>query len=73
VTKAPAREGVQLRIKSNDGIILGEAACKEVPVLITSDRHLLDIPRIELLQELKQRDLFTTISLDPKEALERFA
>ena len=43
--------------EENDGYILAETAMVDIPVLITSDSHLLDIPRKNLSDELGAADL----------------
>jgi predicted nucleic acid-binding protein len=45
------------RDEFNDGAILAETSLAEIPVLVTSDRHLLDIPHEELQVELGAADL----------------
>jgi len=50
----------------NDAVILAEAAVREIPFLITSDSHLLDIDR-EMLAVLSQaQDLSVVSILNPK-------
>jgi hypothetical protein len=41
----------------NDGIILAETSLAEIPVLVTRDKHLLDIEEVELLVCLQAADL----------------
>jgi len=41
----------------NDGMILAETALAEIPVLVTRDRHLLDIEEVDLLVCLQAADL----------------
>jgi hypothetical protein len=41
----------------NDGMILAETALAEIPVLVTRDRHLLDIDEVDLLVCLQAADL----------------
>ncbi len=43
--------------EENDGYILAETALVDIPVLITSDSHLLNIPRKSLSAELDASDL----------------
>ncbi len=50
----------------NDGLILGEVACFEIPILVTSDHHLLDISRPHLVEELKASDFFPTAVFSPQ-------
>jgi hypothetical protein len=50
----------------NDGLILGEVACYEIPFLVTSDHHLLDISRPHLVAELKASDFFPTAVVSPQ-------
>jgi hypothetical protein len=42
----------------NDGMILAETSLAQIPLLVTSDRHLLDIDEDALLLEFNQADLF---------------
>ena len=41
----------------NDGLILAETSLAEIPVLVTSDHHLLDIPEDQLLVCFNDADL----------------
>lgn len=41
----------------NDGIILAETALAEIPLLVTSDQHLLGIDEVDLLVALQASDL----------------
>ena len=60
------QKGVLPADEYNDGLILGETACYEIPVLVTSDRHLLDISRPHLMAELKASDFFPTAVFSPQ-------
>ncbi|MEI6394368.1 MAG: hypothetical protein WCT12_25085 [Verrucomicrobiota bacterium] len=50
----------------NDGIILTEAALAEIPVLVTRDKHLLDIDEVDLLVCLQEADLSPVKPLHPR-------
>ncbi len=50
----------------NDGLILAESAIYKIPVLVTSDKHLLDIPRPYLRSELISRFSFQTVPVKPQ-------
>jgi hypothetical protein len=41
----------------NDGLIVAESALAEIPVLVSCDRHLLQIPEDRLLVLLSDADL----------------
>jgi hypothetical protein len=41
----------------NDGMILAETALADIPVLVTRDRHLLNIEEVDLLVCLQAADL----------------
>ena len=53
----------------NDGLILAETALAHIPVLVTSDRHLLDIEASELKVIFDERDLFPVTVFHPKRLL----
>ena len=50
----------------NDGIILAETALAEVPLLVTSDKHLLNIAENALLLALNEGDLSSVHPVHPK-------
>ena len=50
----------------NDGIILAEAALEEIPVLVTRDKHLLDIEELDLLVCLQAADLAPVKPVHPR-------
>jgi hypothetical protein len=50
----------------DDGLILGEAGCFGIPILVTSDHHLLDIPRNVVTAELKASDFWPTVVVSPQ-------
>jgi predicted nucleic acid-binding protein len=50
----------------NDALILAETSLAEIPVLVTSDHHLLDIPEDRLLVSLNDADLYPTRVAHPK-------
>jgi hypothetical protein len=53
----------------NDGLILAETALCFIPVLVTSDHHLLDIDAVELLTVLDARHLSPVHAAHPKKLL----
>ena len=53
----------------NDGLILAETALAEIPILVTSDKHLLDMDDTVLRMELANADLFPVIPCLPKALL----
>ena len=50
----------------NDGIILTESSLAEIPVLITRDKHLLDIDEVALLVYLQAADLSPVKPVHPR-------
>jgi hypothetical protein len=50
----------------NDGVILGETSLAGIPVLVTSDHHLLDIPPEPLQLEFSAADLPAVTVAHPK-------
>jgi predicted nucleic acid-binding protein len=50
----------------NDALILAETSLAEIPVLVTSDHHLLNIPEDRLLVCLNDADLYPTRVAHPK-------
>ena len=50
----------------NDGIILAETALAEIPVLVTRDKHLLNIEEADLLICLHEADLSPVKPLHPR-------
>ena|SRR5437762_986882 len=53
----------------NDGVIMAETALAGIPVLVTSDRHLLDIPNEGLQLELSAADLNPVSIAHPRRLL----
>jgi hypothetical protein len=53
----------------NDGLILAETSLAEIPVLVTSDRHLLDIDEDALLLAFNEADLLPVRPVHPKRLL----
>src|SRR5207249_3493092 len=53
----------------NDGRILGQTACAEVPVLVTSDHHLLDLDEAGLLLAFAEAHLFPVAPSHPRRLL----
>jgi hypothetical protein len=50
----------------NDGIILAETALAHIPVLVTMDKHLLNIPAEQLQVELRAADLDVVQVVHPR-------
>lgn len=50
----------------NDGLILAETSLAEIPILVTSDRHLLDIEETHLSLTFDECDMFHVRPLHPK-------
>jgi predicted nucleic acid-binding protein len=53
----------------NDGLILAETSCEQIPMLVTSDRHLLDIDEAALLLAFDDADLAPVHPVHPKRLL----
>ena len=53
----------------NDGLILAETSMAEIPVLVTSDKHLLDIDETALRLTSDEADLFHVIPCHPQALL----
>jgi hypothetical protein len=53
----------------NDGMILGETSVADIPVLVTSDKHLLDIDEDALLLAFQEADLLPVHPAHPKRLL----
>jgi predicted nucleic acid-binding protein len=53
----------------NDGQIIAETALRDVPLLLTSDKHLLDIPHDQLASRLIRFDLPSVLVIHPKGVL----
>lgn len=60
------RKGYLDEEEYNDGLILGEAGCFGIPILVTSDSHLLDIPQNVVTAELRAADFFPTVVASPQ-------
>ncbi len=56
----------------NDGVILGEAAVEGIPLLMTSDRHLLHIEHDALAKIFAEADLEPAYPLRPQTLLKTF-
>lgn len=52
--------------EGNDGKILAQAALARIPMLVTSDKHLLDIDENALLLASNEADLFPVYPVHPK-------
>jgi predicted nucleic acid-binding protein len=55
--------------EANDGYILAETALADIPVLVTSDKHLLNIPEEALTSVFESRDLFRVSICHPRNLL----
>jgi predicted nucleic acid-binding protein len=68
-----ARRLLQLRLlpaeEFNDALILGESALAEIPLLVTSDKHLLDIDESELQLAFHAADLPMVNPVHPRRLL----
>jgi len=53
----------------NDGKILAQTSLMAIPLLVTSDRHLLDIAEEALLLAFNESDLFPVRPAHPKALL----
>ncbi len=53
----------------NDAVILAESSLAEIPLLVTSDGHLLDIDEDALLLAFNEADLFPVRPVHPKRLL----
>jgi len=53
----------------NDGLILAETSTEQIPLLVTSDRHLLDIDDDALLLAFNEADLSPVHVVHPKRLL----
>jgi len=54
----------------NDGLILAETSLAAIPLLVTSDRHLLDIDEDALLLAFNEADLPPVHPAHPKRLLQ---
>ncbi len=70
ITEQFARRLIQKRLlpddEFNDGLILAETALAHIPILATSDKHLLNIEASDLKLTFDERDLFHVTPLHPK-------
>lgn len=53
----------------DDGLILAETSLAKIPMLVTSDRHLLDIDADVLLMAFNQADLMPVHPVNPRQLL----
>jgi hypothetical protein len=53
----------------NDGLILAETSLAEIPLLVTSDKHLLNIDEDALLLAFNEADLSPVHPVHPKRLL----
>jgi predicted nucleic acid-binding protein len=68
-TRLLIKRGLLPEDEINDGQILTEASLAKIPVLVTSDHHLLDIEEADLLQAFNDRDLMPVRPFHPKNLL----
>ncbi len=70
LTEEFAKRLIQKRLlpdtEYNDGLILAETSLMEIPILVTSDKHLLDIDETTLGLVFDECDLFHVRSCHPK-------
>ena len=62
-------KGLRPEDEANDGVILGETALAEVPLLVTSDKHLLDLDEDAMLLAFQEADLWPVHPVHPKRLL----
>ena len=55
--------------EQNDGRILGETSLASIPLLVTSDKHLLDIEEEMLLLAFNEADMLPVHPVHPKRLL----
>ena len=55
--------------RKDDGLILAETSLVEIPLLVTSDKHLLDIDEDALLLAFNEADLAPVHPVHPKRLL----
>ena len=53
----------------NDGLILAETSLAKIPLLVTSDKHLLDMDEDALLLAFNEADLAPVHPVHPKNLL----
>lgn len=63
------RKGYLPEDEQNDGLLLAEAALADIPVLLTRDQHLLDIPPGALMAEFDEAHLCQLQVIHPKPLL----
>jgi hypothetical protein len=56
----------------NDGRIVAEAALAAIPIVVSNDHHLLDIPAERLLESLLDLSLNPVVILHPRQLLARW-
>jgi hypothetical protein len=56
----------------NDGLILAETSLADIPLLVTSDKHLLDIDEDALLLAFNEAELLPVHPVHPKRLLRLF-
>ena len=60
------RQGLIPEAEFNDGLILAETSLEGIPVLVTSDQHLLAIDENTLMLDFNEADLFPVHPVHPK-------
>jgi hypothetical protein len=60
------RKGYLSSEEYHDGLILGEVGCFGIPILVTSDDHLLGIPQSAVTAESKASDFSATVIVSPQ-------
>jgi hypothetical protein len=63
------RQGLIPETEFNDGLILAETSLEGIPMLVTSDKHLLDIDGDALLLAFNEADLLPVHPVHPKRLL----
>jgi hypothetical protein len=63
------RQGLIPDDEFNDGLILAETSLEEIPLLVTSDKHLLDIDEDDLQLAFNEADLSPVHPVHPKRLL----
>ncbi len=64
------RKGYLPEEEFNDGLIVGESGCFGLPILVTSDSHLLSISASALAAELRESDFAPTCVCSPRKIVQ---
>jgi hypothetical protein len=64
-----ADAGLIPETEQNDGKILAQTSLADIPLLVTSDKHLLDLDEDALLLAFQHADLFPVHPSHPKRLL----